>query len=311
MLIGGAVSDALGVPVEFKSREYLKAYPVTGMIGYGTHNQLAGTFSDDSSLTFCLVEALSRGYDLNSIANNFVRWKDDGWWTANGVVFDIGIGTYTAIMKFKQGVAPDISGGEFESDNGNGSLMRIAPLLFYIYHLPVNERFRITKEVSSISHRHIRSVLACFYLLEFQRLYIELRNLEQTYAKMQIDFSDFLATQKIISHEVSVFDRILKANIYDLPEESILSSGYVIHTLEAALWCLFNTKSFESAVLQAVNLGNDTDTTAAVTGSLAGLIYGYSKIPACWIEQLARKDDIFELANSYFNKIKTYSFPDK
>ena len=205
MLIGGAVSDALGVPVEFKSREYLKANPVSGMIGYGTHNQPAGTFSDDSSLTFCLVEALSSGYDLKSIANNFVRWKDDGWWTANGEVFDIGVGTHTAILKFKHGVKPEISGGEYESDNGNGSLMRIAPLLFYIHHLPVDERFRITKEVSSITHRHIRSVIACFYLLEFQRLFIELRNLEQTYAKMQSFFSDFLKSYKIMSHEVSVF----------------------------------------------------------------------------------------------------------
>src|SRR5690349_21724346 len=117
-LFGFAVGDALGVPVEFKSRDYLKNSPVEGMIGYGTWNQPPGTWSDDSSLAFCLAESLTKGYNLDDIATNFIHWKQKGFWGAHNEVFDIGNTTYAAISRLSRGVKPILAGGMNEDDNG-------------------------------------------------------------------------------------------------------------------------------------------------------------------------------------------------
>ena len=150
-LLGLATGDALGVPVEFLPRKALDANPVTGMRAFGAHRQPAGTWSDDSSLTFCLAEMLCKGYDLNELARLFVAWKEDAYWTAHGEVFDIGIATSAAIYQLQQGVSPVLAGGDTEESNGNGSLMRILPLLFYIKDKPIEERFRIIEAVSALT----------------------------------------------------------------------------------------------------------------------------------------------------------------
>lgn len=131
-LLGVAVGDALGVPVEFKSRQEISQNPVTTMIGYGTHNQPPGTWSDDSSLTFCLAEALTNDFCLDEIGQNFVKWYNENYWTPNGEVFDIGGTTKQAILRIAKGENPELAGSSKETDNGNGSLMRILPLLFYL-----------------------------------------------------------------------------------------------------------------------------------------------------------------------------------
>lgn len=143
VLFGVAVGDALGVPVEFNSRQTISKNPVTDMTGYGTYNLPAGTWSDDSSLTFCLAEALTKDFDLNTIGQNFVKWYHENYWTPRGNVFDIGIATRQAISLLAQGEKPELAGGFDERDNGNGSLMRILPLLFYIKDKPINERYAL------------------------------------------------------------------------------------------------------------------------------------------------------------------------
>ena len=295
-LFGVAVGDALGVPVEFKSRESLSGNPVTEMTGFGTHKQPPGTWSDDSSLTFCLAEALTQGYDLNTIGQNFVNWYFRDHWTAREEVFDVGRGTGEAIVRLFRGIQPERSGDTAESSNGNGSLMRILPLVFWLQPKPLPERFEITRQVSSITHGHIRSVIACFYYLEFARQILEDREKSDIYRDLQKVVSGHLSALLLDPAEVVVFDRLLKYDISRLTETEIRSGGYVIDTLEAAIWCLLTTGSYSEAVLKSVNLGSDTDTTAAVTGGLAGLLYGYDSIPEEWITQIARKDDITELA---------------
>jgi ADP-ribosyl-[dinitrogen reductase] hydrolase len=296
VLFGVAVGDALGVPVEFRSREEIRRDPVTDMRGYGTYNLPPGTFSDDSSLTFCLAEALAGGYDLHAIARNFVKWKEDNYWTARGVMFDIGIATSQAINRLSAGVRPDLAGGTGENSNGNGSLMRIAPLLFYIRGMPAGRRFEITREVSSLTHGHIRSVIACHYYLEFARLLFEGVRMFEAYRILQETIPEFLESMAVDPAEIALFSRLLQGNIHELPEDAIRSTGYVLHTLEASVWCLLTTGSYRDAVLRAVNLGSDTDTTGAVTGALAGLYYGFDSIPAAWRQQLARHNDIEDLA---------------
>src|SRR6187402_551004 len=132
ILFGVSIGDAVGVPVEFESRTDIVLNPVVDMSGVGTYDLPPGTWSDDSSLTFCLADALTKGYNLQSIANNFVAWRYRNFWTARGEVFDIGMGTQQAIERIARGVRPDLAGGFDTSSNGNGSLMRILPLLVYI-----------------------------------------------------------------------------------------------------------------------------------------------------------------------------------
>ncbi len=302
-LFGVAVGDALGVPVEFTSRNPLRKNPIKNFIGYGTHNQPPGTWSDDSSLTFCLAEALTSDFDLNAIGNNFIKWQHENFWTARGQVFDIGITTRESIGRLKKGERPDLAGDFDVSSNGNGSLMRISPLLFYISDKPINERYNITKQVSSITHAHIRSVIACFYYLEFARQLISKKDKFETYRNLQTEITEYLNSMSITPSEVAVFDRLLNQNIAEIQEENINSSGYVIHTLEASIWCLLTTNNYKDAVLKAVNLGDDTDTTGAVTGGLAGLLYSFNKIPKKWLNQLARNNDIENLSERLANKL--------
>jgi ADP-ribosyl-[dinitrogen reductase] hydrolase len=297
ILFGVSIGDALGVPAEFKSRQAIFKNPITNMVGYGTYNLPAGTFSDDSSLTFCLAEALTKEFDLNNVGQHFVNWLHKNYWTARGTVFDVGIATKEAINTLASGMRPDLAGGFEVSSNGNGSLMRILPLLVHLIGKPIEERYEIAKQVSSITHGHIRSVISCFYYLEFALQIFENKDKFQIYKNLQTSISHHLQSLSINPDEIALFDRLLVADIYKLGEDEISSSGYVLHTLEACIWCLLATDNYKNATLKAVNLGEDTDTTAAVTGGLAGLLYGFDTIPENWLNQIARYDDIVDLAN--------------
>lgn len=302
-LLGVAVGDALGVPVEFNSRQTIKKNPVTEMTGYGTYNLPAGTWSDDSSLTFCLAEALTQDFELNTIGENFMKWYHYAYWTPHGNVFDIGVATSDAISRLAKGEKPELAGGSDESDNGNGSLMRILPLLFYVLDKPINERYEITKKVSSITHGHIRSVIACFYYLEFAKQIFEGKDKFEIYRNLQTDVLNYLVSLSIRPGEIALFDRLLKNDIHKLDEDQIQSSSYVLHTLEASIWCLLTTDNYKDAVLKAVNLGVDTDTTGAVTGGLSGLLYGFKNLPEKWLQQIAKYNEIENLAERLNEKI--------
>lgn len=305
LILGVAVGDALGVPVEFKKRG---TFLVTGMQGYGTHNQPPGTWSDDTSLTLALADSfLTDDVNLEGIARRFTEWYDNAAYTPHGKVFDIGNATAKAIERLKKGVAPEQAGGAGERDNGNGSLMRIAPLAFYMYAIrKPEERFRIVKEVSSLTHAHEWSVAACYIYVEMLNKLRMGRKKKEAYTELREDFARGVSF--ISKATLAKFVRILENDISALPEEDIRSSGFVIDTLEAAFWCFLTTDNYKDAVLKAVNLGDDTDTTGAVTGALAGLAYGLEGIPQEWREQLAAYDEVRRIAVkmprwNYFRKI--------
>lgn len=304
-IFGVCIGDALGVPVEFRSREQLKRSPVTKMRALGTHHQPAGTWSDDGSLTLCLADSLCNGYNLEDMAMKFLQWYNEEIWTPHGRVFDIGIATRQSIYKISRGYSPQLCGGISEFDNGNGSLMRILPLLFYIKDLPVEQRFDRIKEVSSITHGHIRSVISCFIYLEYLIEILNGTEKLEAYQRIQLTVKNFLDHNPICSqNEMDHFDRVLNHNIFEYEEEKISSGGYVLHTLEASLWCFLNSESYTEAVLKAVNLGEDTDTTGAITGGLAGIYYGFENIPEEWVAELVRKEDIERLCEKLKEKLK-------
>ncbi len=274
-IMGVVVGDALGVPAEFKSRG---SFHIDGMTGFGSHNQKPGTWSDDSSMTLALVESIARmgGVDYDDIMANFVKWYDNGEFTAYGEVFDVGIATRKALRRYINGYSSLDCGGTGERDNGNGSLMRILPMAF------TKAGGKEIMNVSALTHAHRISKTACL-------IYTEL-------ARRLIDGMDRLSALKSVSGLCTgEFARL--TNIADIPENEIKSSGYVVHTLEAAVWCLLKYDNYRDAVLAAVNLGDDTDTTAAVAGGLAGIAFG--NIPDEWIDEIAGKDWIAELCDRF------------
>jgi ADP-ribosyl-[dinitrogen reductase] hydrolase len=296
-LFGVAIGDALGVPAEFKSRGTLALDPVKDFIGYKSHNQPPGTFSDDSSLTFCLAESLCKGYDLNDVGNRFIQWWDNAYWTAGGVVFDIGMTTNRAIDRLKRGTRPALAGDFDEDCNGNGSLMRIMPLLFYIRDFDIEKRYAIIKDVSSVTHGHIRSVIACFYYLEFALELLKGCDKQMAYNNTAKRVYDLISGKGIIQKEIDLFAPLLKEDISKENIDNIPAFGYVMNTLKASMYCFLTTENYQDATLMAVNLGNDADTTAAVTGGLAGLYYGFEAIPEKWRNEIKRSSDINDLCN--------------
>ncbi len=303
-IMGVCIGDALGVPVEFKKREDLKRNPVTKMLEYMSWNQPKGTWSDDSSLTLCLAEELTKGYDLEKIGQSFVKWNKYGHWTAHGRLFDIGGTTRHALARLIKGESARFSGNIFEEDNGNGSLMRILPLAFYLENENDIQKIYLTvKEVSAITHGHFRSVFACFIYVIFAIQLLKGKSKREAYTYTQKVSLKYAEEQGFNPNEIELFSRILKNDISKYPEDEIKSGGYVLHSLEASLWCFLNSESYSEAVLKAVNLGEDTDTTGAITGGIAGMYYGYENIPQEWIAELVRKDDIEELCEKLHQKL--------
>jgi ADP-ribosylglycohydrolase len=309
LLLGIAVGDALGVPVEFKSRDFLRAHLVKDMLAYGTHNQPLGTWSDDSSLSFCLAESLAvNAYDLKDIAKGIVNWFQDGRWTPHGVVFDIGGQTRNAIDElvaiFKRNNFAELyqRHNDNEFSNGNGALMRILPLSFETFDLPILKKWQVVKEVGSLTHAHIRSNMACMMAILFTEELLDGMEKNKAYLTAKKQCLSFFESNDFPSTEVEKFTRILAFNIQNFEEEEIKSDGYVLHTLEAALWCVIKGESYEETVLLAVNLGEDTDTTAAIAGGMAGLIYGASSISRKWLDALVKVDEIKRLGKRLFDQ---------
>lgn len=308
-LLGVAVGDALGVPYEFKLRAELDRNPARDMTGYGTYGQPAGTWSDDTSLTLCLADALLEGYHLKNIATKFINWRYGMLWTARGEVFDIGNTTAAAIRRLREmtayGRADELSSLKFQGeewDNGNGSLMRILPLLFHLRGWEINRQFEMIWDVSALTHRHIRAAMSCLIYLKMAENILRKNEKNKAYEIAQQQVLGYWQELGFSQNEQAFFDRVIKGDVRHLKREEIQSGGYVIESLEASLWCFLKNENYEKTVLDAVNLGYDTDTTAAISGGLAGLYYGTENIPGWWLASLARLDDILELSEKLHQK---------
>ena len=299
ILLGTAIGDALGLPVQFLEREVVAKNPITTMEGLDQFNIPAGTWSDNTSLSFCLAESLCNGYDLNDIINKFTKWMYEDYWTPANETFDINYINYFAIVNLRNNGSPHVAGIDNKRGNRDGSLMRILPLVPYILNMEEEKKFRIIKEISSLTYRHPRSILACIALCEFAIQYINLQSVEEAYQTMQQTILQLLKKEMFIEEDIP-FKRLVGLSYEEFKAielKDIHSTEYVIDILEASLWCIFNTTSYKDAVLKAVNLGDDANTVGAITGGLAGILYGYDTIPPEWLEVLAKKDDIIELAN--------------
>lgn len=291
-LWGAVVGDALGVPVEFSSRAERDRDPVTGVRGFGTYNQPPGTWSDDSSLLLCTVLSLTEHrLSLRDLGQRFVRYLDEAYLTPHGRVFDIGMATQQAIERLRRGVSPELAGGTSVRDNGNGSLMRILPVALRFAAESPEQLVRIAHRVSALTHGHPRSQLACGYLCLLVSLLIQGLSPRKAYEQTN-RLVGSLYRDPQWQDELAIFARLLSGQMDSLSRDAISGSGYVVSTLEASVYLLLRSSSYAEAVLAAINLGEDTDTTACVTGGLAGVWFGPAAIPADWLAVLARRTEL-------------------
>ncbi len=283
-IYGLIVADALGVPVEFKSRKLLDENPITDMIGYGTYNQPKGTWSDDSSMTLCTYDNIVKNKSLDSLMQDFLNWYNNGYMTPHGECFDIGMTTQRALLNYADGIKPLDCGLSDEYDNGNGALMRILPLA-YFKDKNIHDRVELTCDYAKLTHAHKRNIIACVFYVEFATLLLNGYDKFKAYNKIVCTITKLFADENEIIHYQRLFDGIQNSN-----REQINSTGYVVDSLEASIWSFLTTDSYKDCVLKAVNLGIDTDTIGAIAGGLAGIYYGYDSIPSEWINNLQNKE---------------------
>lgn len=292
-IFGLVIGDALGVPVEFRPKEYLDEHPVTEMLGHGTYNKPKGTWSDDSSMALATMGGIIKNdgaVDYDIIMKEFVKWFTNGEYSqeVGRSPFDYGNTTGNAIYNYMDGVPVSECGGRGERDNGNGSLMRILPLA-YVPGITYEE----IEGVSALTHAHPKSKISCVLYVEIARSMLE----------EDLEISEHIAKscEKIKDYYGDCDELVHFKNIFDTDYDVYDGRAFVIKTLEAALYCLLETESFRDVVLMAVNLGRDTDTVAAVTGGLAGIYYGYDNIPSEWIDDIYQNDFVFGLCDDFEN----------
>ena len=291
-LWGAVVGDALGVPVEFRSRAEIQRNPVTDLGEHGTHNQPKGTWSDDSSLMLCTVDSLlAHPFDAQDMGQRFVRWGRCELWTPWGSVFDIGDSTRRALGRIEQGVPVEQAGGTDEKSNGNGSLMRILPVALRFASEPPERLVDFAHRASAITHRHPQSQMACgFYCLVAASLLKG--DAPATAHASAVQMAGIFYRKPPFATELPHFEKVFSLKLASLAEREVPSSGYVVDTLTAALWCLLTSEDYRKTVLKAVNLGEDTDTTGIAAGGLAGVCYGLASVPEQWRGATARAGDL-------------------
>ena len=274
---------------------------MTGMRGFGTFNLPAGSWTDDSSLTLALLDSIGRTgeLDLKDIMDNFADWLDNGAFTPYGYAYDIGFGTEEAICEYKRHKNPLLCGGRGESNNGNGSLMRIMPACLYCYQkgMSDDEAVRAIRAVGSLTHAHLRANIACclYFFMIREVLDGEGSLAERMQKGLDRGFAYFGEAEEN-KEELKYYDRLRDlAAFAQTPPEDIRSGGYVVETLEAVVWSLITTTSFEQALLKVVNQGKDTDTTGAITGGIAALYYGFDAIPKSWTYEIKKYMTILRL----------------
>ncbi|MBR0399057.1 MAG: ADP-ribosylglycohydrolase family protein [Eubacterium sp.] len=304
-IMGVVVGDALGCPVQFESREEVARHPVTGMRGYGTFNLPEGSWTDDSSLTLALLESILRvgTVDLDDIMENFMKWLYDGEFTPYGESYDIGRGTMQAINRYKRNRKAKKCGGDEEWNNGNGSLMRIIPACIYCSVMESRgvysdrDAIEVIHAVGGLTHAHIRSNIACgLYFFMVKQILTGEGSLQDRMQEGLTQGFAFYESYLADKESLHYYDRLRDLTVFKcLTAEKIKGSGYVVDTLEAAVWSLITTERFDQALLKAVNLGDDTDTVGAVAGGLAGLYYGYDSIPEAWISSIKRREWIEDM----------------
>jgi len=286
-LLGLTAGDAVGTTVEFQSRGSFS--PIKDMVGGGPFNLQPGQWTDDTSMALCLATSLveAGGFDAADQMNRYSNWFEFGYLSSTGKCFDIGNTVRQALTQYKTSGDP-FSGSTHPRTAGNGCLMRLAPIP--MFYFPDRDR------ILHFSGESARTTHAATDCIEASRLFGSMlfRALSGA-SKTEILFED---TSEIV--ESPSLQAIAKGEYRTKAIDTIRGTGYVVESLEAALWCFLTTDTYEQAILVAANLGDDADTTAAICGQVAGPYYGVSGIPKHWLEKLTMRSEITKLADQLY-----------
>lgn len=281
-LLGLACGDAVGTTLEFTHRASLT--PISDMVGGGPFGLKPGQWTDDTSMALCLGESLltCNGFDARDQMARYLNWWQWGYWSATGECFDIGMTVRQALSRFQDTGEP-FAGSTDPATAGNGSIMRLAPVVLY-YYPDQREVAAAAAQSSRTTHGAAEAVEACQLLAQV------LSNALAGQSK------DELLTLAPEQYGEPAIRELATGSFRHKRREEVCGTGYCIASLEASLWCFWSTDSYAAAVLAASNLGDDADTTAAITGQIAGAYYGKQGIPAHWLERLHQRADIEEMA---------------
>lgn len=291
-LLGLAAGDAVGTTLEFSRRDHYP--PLTDMVGGGPFHLRAGQWTDDTAMAIALGESLCacNGLDLQDLMDRFVAWYRQGRYSCTGTCFDIGMTTQFALQRFMKTGNPEAGNGSPRTA-GNGSLMRLSPVPIF-YHADLAAGVAVARRQSISTHGAVEAIDACAGYAEWLILAINGQSKDEVLAHAIPDLASAVAA-------------VIGGSWRDKSRDQISSSGYVVHSLEAAIWSVANASGFKEAVLLAANLGDDADTVAAIAGQLAGALWGVEGIPADWLAKLAWRDEIERLGLRLLERGQTSS----
>ena len=292
-LWGFIIGDAYGVPLEFMARDTFEVYD---MIGYGCWDVPAGTWSDDSAMTLITLDHLINDTSIMDLKQAFCDWAFRGHWTYNNEPsFDVGLTIAELLIRWES-IGLYEAAKKDEMSNGNGALMRILPIALFSYKRNIEERY--VNDYASLTHGHIRSTLCCLHYTYVVHHLLDGCSIPDSLNKAN---EQLLIKLKDDPEELKHFERIF--SIATLHRNDIKSNGYVIHTLEAVYWTMLNSDSYYNTIFNAVHLGDDTDTVAAISGGLAGLYYEDLNIPKDWMEIIPKRQEIDGLIDRFIKII--------
>ena len=288
-LVGLALGDAIGTTLEFKPRDSYD--PIDNLVGGGPFELEPGQWTDDTSMALCMTNSLieCKGFDPFDQMKRYICWYREGYCSSTGDCFDIGATVETALLSFESSGNP-FSGSTDPWSAGNGSIMRLAPVPIY-YNNNLMDAITYSGESSKTTHRAEESVAGC------QLLGSVLWHLFNGTGKNALLEQSIQAIADLSIKLPEKITNIGQGAFHGKLRNEIRGSGYVVDSLEAALWCFYQTETYHNAVLLAANLGDDADTTAAVCGQIAGAHYGYDSIPKEWKERLYMHEMIVRLVD--------------
>ena len=303
-ILGLAIGDALGVPYEFMPRYQAESADLTHMTENGFyHQQPAGAWSDDTAMTLAVMDSIIHtGYiDAEAMMSAFQDWYINARYTSTGITFGVGRTINFALKKHRYGNPALACGPSGFRDNGNGALMRFSPIaLFCSYNkFSRDEEVCLVNNACQITHAHEISQLGCLIYTDYMKSIVSGSSKTQAYeAICSADYNSYYSKKAVCAYR-----RILDGELVALPRHSLNESGYIVDTLEAALWATLKETSYKDAIRDAIHLGYDTDTVAAVTGSICGILYGAESIPEVWQNELLNRDYLENLCRAFSSVI--------
>lgn len=301
ILYAGIVGDALGVPVEFAKRD---SYYIDSMTAMGTWEKPQGSWSDDTSFTLPLIENLTDGGTYDDLMQKFENYMFHNEYTPDDLAFGIGNTCAKAVRNWSVNHLPALECGDPSVyANGNGALMRLAPLAIHLTEeTNIKRRLQLARDYTSLTHRHPRAIMASYIYLEIIHSLLNGKSLRSTLQKLPSSLEESLQNQPEIWAEFEYFEPMFQTNFATTLRSEIKSTGYVVDTLLASIWCTLNSTSIDGAVILAVNMGDDTDTLASITATLTSCANLSEHINQDWVAQLRNPELLNQIIEPFAKK---------